>query len=240
MNPSRNSLLANLPESEYRKLTEHMELVSLTKGQDLFLPGEVPAYIHYPVGAIVSVMIDMPDGYSVETYMMGKTVAVGLAGLLGASFFRANVRDSGLAYRLAMPVFRRLHRECPAHASALTAQMMRMVKQMSQSVVCGKRHSVEQQLIRWMLITLDRALEPVIRCTHQEIAERLGFRREAITLALGKLTALGYILSRRGEVQVLQRDRLETLVCDCYWVGQDKVKPDAARQGHARTSLYFD
>ena len=106
--------------------------------------------------------------------------------------------------------------------------MLRMLMQLAQSVVCGKHHSVEQQLIRWMLISVDRTLEPVIHLTHQEVSERLGFRREAITLALGKLTALGYVVSRRGEIQVTQREGLEAMVCDCYWIGQGKPKPDAS------------
>jgi CRP-like cAMP-binding protein len=112
------------------------------------------------------------------------------------------------------------------HAIVISSNMRRMVMQLAQGVVCGKRHSVEQQLIRWMLISLDRTLEPVIEMTHQEIAERLGFRREAITLALGKLTAMECIVSRRGVIEVTQRIELETMVCDCYWIGQEKPKPD--------------
>jgi hypothetical protein len=92
--------------------------------------------------------------------------------------------------------------------------------------VCGKRHSVEKQLLRWMLITLDRTLGPTIEVTHQEISERLGFRREAITLALGKLMERGYIHVRRGTIEVIFREALEAQVCDCYWIGQEKIKPD--------------
>lgn len=240
MNPRINDLLANLPEHEYEKLSAHMELVSLPKGKDLFLTGQEPAHVHYPVGAIVSMMRDLPDGFSVETYMMGKANAVGLSGWHGLHYFRANVRHSGLAYRIPMPIFALLIKECPAHAAAISMGMTRMIMQLSQAVVCGKHHSVEQQLIRWMLITLDRTLEPEIQSTHQEISERLGFRREAITLALGKLTALGYITSRRGVIEVIQREGLERMVCDCYWIGQEKVKPDFDSPEHAHTSLCFD
>ena len=240
MNPRINDLLANLPEHEYEKLRAHMELVSLPKGKDLFLTGQEPAHVYYPVGAIVSMMRDLPDGFSVETYMLGKANAVGLSGWYGMNYFRANVRHSGLAYRIAMPVFRQLLPQCPVHVNAITLSFTRMIMQLSQAVVCGKHHSVEQQLIRWMLITLDRTLEPEIQSTHQEISERLGFRREAITLALGKLTALGYIRSRRGVIEVVQREGMEAMVCDCYWIGQEKVKPDFDKRASARTILCFD
>ena len=240
VNPRVNELLANLPSHEYEKLTAHMELVSLPKGQDLFLDGQIPEHIHYPVGAIVSMMRDMPDGFSVETYMLGRSNAVGLSGLNGFNYFRANVRHSGLAYRMPLPTLRRLMPQCPVHAATITSTLVRMIMQLTQAVVCGKHHSVEQQLIRWMLVTLDRVLEPVIQSTHQEISERLGFRREAITLALGKLTALGYISPRRGAIEVTQREGLEALVCDCYWMGQQKIKPDFGKTKMTSEALCFD
>lgn len=220
-----NGLLADLPEAEYAKLSPHLELVSLRKGEDLFWSGQVPQHVIYPVGAIVSMMRDMPDGYSVETYMLGRSNAVGLSAMHGMSYFRANVRHAGLAYRIRMQQLQALLAECPVHAASISLTLVRMIMQLSQAVVCSKRHSVEQQLIRWMLITLDRVLAPEIESTHQEIAERLGFRREAITLALGKLTALGFIRSRRGMIEVTHREGLEAMVCDCYWMGQEKHKP---------------
>ena len=228
MNPRINALLAGLPESEYRLLISHMELVSLPKGRDLFTTGQVPSHVYYPVGALISMMKDMPDGFSVETYMIGKAGLSGIVALDGPSHYRANVRDAGLAYRIPLPVLKSLLPHCPVHERAITSTMRRMLIQLTQAVVCGKHHSVEPQLIRWMLISVDRTLEPVIHLTHQEVSERLGFRREAITLALGKLTALGYVVSRRGEIQVTQREGLEAMVCDCYWIGQGKPKPDAS------------
>ncbi|MFM8865874.1 MAG: Crp/Fnr family transcriptional regulator [Limnohabitans sp.] len=226
MNPRINALFKNVPEDEYQRLSAHLQLVSLVKGHDLLLPGHLSHYIYYPVGALVSMMMDMPDGYSVETYMVGNAGLVGTAALDGPSPYRANVRHTGLAYRLPGTLFKSLLPHCPAHAQAITTTMRRMGMQLAQAVVCGKRHSVEQQLIRWMLISLDRTLEDEIQMTHQEIAERLGFRREAITLALGKLTTLEYIESRRGVIALKCREGLESLVCDCYWIDQGKPKPD--------------
>ncbi len=226
MNPRINALLHGLPNEEYDRLTAHMELVSLSKGQDLFLQGQLASHVYYPVGALVSMMMDQPDGYSVETYMMGKAGLVGWSALEQPSQHRANVRHTGLAYRIPAPVLRGLMPHCPSHNQAILNGMRRMVMQLAQAVVCGKRHTVEQQLIRWMLISLDRTLEPCFDMTHQDVAERLGFRREAITLALGKLTAMGCLVTRRGVIEVMQRECLESMACDCYWIGQEKPKPD--------------
>ncbi len=214
-----------------------MELVSLPKGRDLFITGQISPHVYYPVGALVSMMMDMPDGFSVETYMVGNAGLIGWGSLEGPSHYRANVRHAGLAYRIPGPLLKSLLPHCPMHAIVISSNMRRMVMQLAQGVVCGKRHSVEQQLIRWMLISLDRTLEPVIEMTHQEIAERLGFRREAITLALGKLTAMECIVSRRGVIEVTQRTELETMVCDCYWIGQEKPKPDFNQPEFLKSNL---
>lgn len=229
MNPRINALLNGLPDEEYDRLTAHMELVSLPKGQDLFVQGEVSHHVHYPVGALVSMMMDMPDGFSVEVYMVGNAGLLGTTALDGANHYRANVRHAGLAYRIPVKTLKSLLPHCPAHAQAITKMMRRIGIHLSQAVVCGKRHTVEQQLIRWMLVTLDRTLESTIPMTHQEIAERLGFRREAISLALGKLAVHGHIESRRGEVEISRRAELEALVCDCYWIAQEKTKPDVGQ-----------
>ncbi len=223
MTPRLNQLLASLPDAEYQKLTSHMELVSLVKGQTLFKTGEVPTHVYYPVGAIVSMMNEMSDGYSVETYMLGNASTVGALSM--PSFYRAYVRSSGLAYRLPMTILQREYPFCPVYMKGALIALRRMVMQLSQSIACGKHHSVEQQLIRWMLITLDRIVTVQIPITHQELAKILGFRREAVTLALKKLSELGHIISRRGEIEVPNRQGLEERSCDCYWLGQERKRP---------------
>lgn len=223
MTPRFNTLLAELPASEYEKLAPHMELVSLVKGETIFKMGDIPTHVYYPVGAIVSMMIDMADGYSVETYMLGKSSTVGA--LNAPSFYRAYVRSSGLAYRLPMSILQREYLFCPVYMRVAMTAMRRMLMQLSQSIACGKHHSLEQQLIRWMLITLDRISTSKIAITHKELSDILGFRREAMTLSLKRLTGLGYIESRRGEIEVINRKGLEALSCDCYWIGQEKKRP---------------
>lgn len=223
MTPRFNTLLAELPASEYEKLAPHMELVSLVKGETIFKMGDIPTHVYYPVGAIVSMMIDMADGYSVETYMLGKSSTVGA--LNAPSFYRAYVRSSGLAYRLPMSILQREYLFCPVYMRVAMTAMRRMLMQLSQSIACGKHHSLEPQLIRWMLITLDRISTSKIAITHKELSGILGFRREAMTLSLKRLTGLGYIESRRGEIEVINRKGLEALSCDCYWIGQEKKRP---------------
>jgi len=229
MSPRINKLLTDLPESEYQLLLPHLEMVTLSKGQDLFQMGEMPSHVYYPAGAVVSVMKDMEDGFSVETYMLGMSNLVGHCAFLGTSFYRASVRSSGLAYRIALGTLRQLLPVCPSHNQAVMLALSRMIAQLSQALVCGKHHSVEKQLLRWMLITLDRTFQPAIEMTHQEISERLGFRREAITLALGKLMERGHIHIRRGTIEVINREALEMQVCDCYWIGQERTKPDFSK-----------
>ena len=226
MSPRINELLAHLPETEYQILRPHLELLSLLKGRDLFRMGETPSHVYYPIGAVISVMKDMPDGFSVETYMLGKSNLVGHCAFWGPSFYRANVRSAGLAYRIPVSVLRQLAPSCPEHTQAVIGSLGRMIVRLSQNIVCGKHHSVEKQLTRWMLVTLDHTLEPEIQMTHQEISERLGFRREAITLALGRLMEQGHIHVRRGTIEVVHRAALEARVCDCYWIVQGKPRPD--------------
>ena len=225
MTPRLNQLLANLPDSEFQKLASHMELISLVKGETLFRMGEVPTHVYYPVGAIVSMMNEMSDGYGVETYMLGKSCMVGVGALNVPIFYSAYVRSSGLAYRLPVSILLRENLFCPVYMKNAMAAMRRMLMQLSQSIACGKHHSVEQQLIRWMLITLDRITTTKIAITHQELSRILGFRREAVTLALKRLGSVGCLTSRRGEIEVLHRSILETRSCDCYWIGQDKTRP---------------
>lgn len=226
MSPRTNDLLAELPDSEFQQIHPHLQMVCLTKGQDLFQAGDVPSHVYYPAGAMVSVMKDSDDGFSVETFMLGKSSLVGHCAFFGPSFYRANVRSSGLAYKIAVPTLRRLMSTCPVHTQAAMHSLGRAIAQLAQTIVCGKHHPIEKQMIRWMLITLDRTLQPVIELTHQELSERLGFRREAITLALGKLSERGHILLKRGAIEVVDREALEAQVCDCYWIGQEKTKPD--------------
>lgn len=226
MNPCLNDLLKSLPEKELQILTEKMELVSLTKGRTLFETGQIPAYLYFPVGSVISMIIDHPNGDSVETYMMGNACFAGVGALGVPSFYRATVRSSGLAYRIAQRHLSQAMLQCPSYAARVNDGVQRMLMRLSQSVLCGKKHTVEQQLVRWILITLDRTMSERIDITHSQLSDLLGFRREGVTVALGRFADAGLVQIIRGAITVLDRDGLEKRSCDCYWIGQEKKRPD--------------
>lgn len=225
MSPCTNGLLSDLPDAEYKAFAGYLKRVFLRKGDLLFDAGEVPRHVWYPVGAIVSMMIDSADGEPLETYMFGRTCMVGVATLGQPSFYRAQVRSAGPAYQLPVSALGSLRTECPTYSRLALDTVNRMVMQMSLALVCSKHHLLEQQLIRWLLITLDRSTDHCIQITHQALAQLLGVRREAVTLALKTLVEHHAVALRRGVVEVLDRPALEARSCECYWIGQQKVRP---------------
>lgn len=170
-------------------------------------------------------MNDMADGYSVETYMLGRASMVGLSNQGNPSFYRAQVRSTGWAYRLALQTLMAVKPLCPTYVKNNMDTQRRVMVKFHHALACAKHHSVEQQLIRWILTTMDLSGSHVIATTHQELSELLGFRREGITLALGKLTSTGCILINRGEILAIDRDCLEERCCDCYWYSLEKERP---------------
>jgi CRP-like cAMP-binding protein len=216
MLPSSNALLAHLPPHEYDLLTANMQLVCLQRGQTLFNVGETPAHVYYPVGAIVSMLCDLEEGHTVETHFLGATCMVGLGTVGSPSFYRAAVRTPGLAHKLSVQDFQAARAQCPTYVLRSMNSLNRVMAQINTSIVCIKHHSATKQLIRWLLRSYDRLLDPVILMTHSEIAELLGFRREAISLTLKLLAETGAITTRRGEVELLDRKILEEHACECY------------------------
>lgn len=225
MIPNRNALLAALPEAEYQGLLPHLTLVSLTRGQTLINIGESPTHVHFPVGAIVSMINELPDGQTIELHMLGRTCLVGVGALDTHSFYRATVRVSGLAYRLPMVELKRL-RECsPAYFVEAQKRTGLLMSHIVQRTICVKYHTVEQQITRWMILMLDRLFDDVIHITHNELASLIGNRREAVTLALGSLAKKGLIEMHRGFIRVPNRSALEMVSCDCYWNALGKPHP---------------
>ena len=225
MQAENNTLLSNLPASELHTLTGSMRLVSLKKGQTLFRRGEVTRHVYFPVGAAISMMVDTEDGSTLETHMLGKTCMVGAGAVGQPSFYRAYVRMAGLAYQLDAETFESRRALCPTFQRNSHAALIRTLMQTSQTLVCSKLHSSEQQLIRWLLTALDRTVGDNLSITHRELAEILGFRREVVTVNLNQLVRQHALSLRRGVVQVLDRTLLETRSCDCYWVGLQRTRP---------------
>lgn len=225
MNPRTNGLLSALPEAEYKAFAGQLKQVFLRRGEVLLDAGDVPRHVWYPVGAVVSMMIDSVDGEPLEAYMFGKTCMVGVATLGQPSFYRAQVRSAGTAYQLPVTALGSLRSVCPTYNRLAIDAVNRMVMQLSLSLVCSKHHLLEQQLIRWLLITLDRSTSSCIRITHEALAQLLGVRREAVTLTLRTLVERHEVALQRGLVEVLDRPALEARSCECHWIGERKVRP---------------
>jgi CRP-like cAMP-binding protein len=218
--PLQNQLLRVLPEAERERLFPHLGLVRLELGEVLYESGDAQNYIYFPVDAIVSLLYVLKNGSSAEIAVVGNDGAIGVAIFMGGETTtnRAIVQSAGHAYRLAGS---RLQQEFDRHGYVLHVLLrytQALITQMAQTAVCNRHHSVDQQLCRWLLLSLDRLGSNKISMTQELIANMLGVRREGVTEAAGKLQKLGAIQYSRGNITVLDRKQLESLSCECYEV----------------------
>lgn len=215
--PRCNDLLASLPELDYERLEPHLELVSLTAGQIVFRPDEWITHVHFPTSAVVALSLDLADGHSVDTAMIGHDGVVGL-GVFShpQAAHKAHVRFGGFAYRLHTDVMRAEFRRGQGLMKAWLLATRALMVQMGQISACNRYHSVEQRLARWVLSYQDKTRTDSINITHQEAAEMLGVRREAITLTAGRFSQAGLMRFERGQLHVLDREGLEQASCECY------------------------
>jgi CRP-like cAMP-binding protein len=224
-NSSQNHLLAALPTAEYDRLGPHLELVPLPLGEVLYEPGEQLQHAYFPTTAIVSLHYVMESGASAETAGVGNEGVVGISLFMGGDTTPSSavVQTAGHAYRLES---RRLKEEFN-RGGPMQHLMLRytqaLITQVTQTAVCNRHHSVEQQLCRWLLLTLDRVSSKELVMTQELVASMLGVRREGITEAAGKLKHAGLISYRRGHISVLERPGLETRVCECYGVVKKEI-----------------
>lgn len=217
---SQNYLLAALPMPERARLFPHCELVSMPLGKVLYEPGDLLRHVYFPLDTIVSLLYVMEDGASAEISVVGNEGLIGVALFMGGETTpsRAIVQSAGHAYRL---IGQRLKDEFH-HNGELQQLLLRytqaLLTQMAQTAVCNRHHSVDQQLCRWLLLSLDRLPSNQLTMTQELIANMLGVRREGVTEAAGKLQKLGVIQYVRGKITVLDRPQLERLCCECYAV----------------------
>ena len=218
--PNQNHLLAALPTAEFGRLAAHLELVPMPLGEILYEPGEQLQHAYFPTTAIASLHYVTESGASAETAGVGHEGMVGISLFMGGDTMPSSavVQTAGHAYRLERRVLKEefdrgglMHRLLLRYTQALMTQM-------TQTAVCNRHHSVEQQLCRWLLGTLDRVPSGQFVMTQELVASMLGVRREGITEAAGKLQHAGFIRYRRGLIAVLERSGLETHVCECYAV----------------------
>jgi CRP-like cAMP-binding protein len=218
--PLQNHLLAALTPDVQGRLFPHLDLVPLSLGRVLYESGDAMKNVYFPTDSIVSLLYVMENGASAEISVVGNEGIVGIALFMGGESTpsRAIVQSAGSAYRLPG---QRLKDEFNRHGELL-ALMLRytqsLMTQMAQTAVCNRHHSVDQQLCRWLLLSLDRLPSNRLTMTQELIANMLGVRREGVTEAAGKLQKLGVIRYARGQITVIDRPHLEALSCECYAV----------------------
>jgi CRP-like cAMP-binding protein len=218
--PVDNVILAALPAAERERLFPHLQLVPLPLGHVLYEAGDEQQHIYFPVDAIVSLLYVLKDGASAEIAVVGNDGSIGVALFMGGETTtnRAIVQSAGTAYRLTR---KRLKEEFERHGELLHLLLrytQALITQMAQTAVCNRHHSVDQQLCRWLLLSLDRLNSSELTMTQELIANMLGVRREGVTEAAGKLQKQGIIRYSRGQIVVLDRPGMEALCCECYEV----------------------
>jgi CRP-like cAMP-binding protein len=219
-NPRDNHILDALPAEERDRLFPHLNFVSMPLGKVLYESGEKLKHIYFPTDSIVSLLYVMKDGASAEIAVVGNEGAIGVSLFMGGETTpsRAIVQSAGSAYGLDR---KRLKLEFDRHGQMLHLLLrytQSLITQMAQTAVCNRHHSVNQQLCRWLLLSLDRLRSNELNMTQELIANMLGVRREGVTAAAGELQKAGVIRYRRGKITVLDRAKLEQLSCECYSV----------------------
>ena len=225
--PNQNHLLAALLDAEYERLAPHLELVPMRLGDVIYESGGKLHYAYFPTTAIVSVHYVLENGGSSEIAGVGNEGVLGIALFMGGNTTpsRAVVQTGGHGYRLKAHILMDEFNRAESVMRLLLRYTQALITQMSQTAVCNRHHSVEQQLCRWLLLTLDRLPTNELTMTQELIANMLGVRREGVTEAAGKLQSYGFISYRRGHITVVDRVGLEGDVCECYGV----VKKEFAR-----------
>jgi len=218
--PSQNHLLAALPATEFDRLSPNLEHVSLLLGDMLYEPGGTLRHAYFPTSSIISLHYVMESGASAEAAGVGNEGVVGIALFMGGDTTPSSavVQTAGQAYRLDGRILKQEFNRGGLMQRLLLCYTQALMTQMTQTVACTRHHSIEQQLCRWLLLTLDRAPAREMVITQELIASMLGVRREGITQAAGNLQTAGYIRYRRGHIAVLDRVGLERHACECYAV----------------------
>jgi CRP-like cAMP-binding protein len=241
LRPEDNDLLAALPAAELAALQEELEPVELVLGRALYESGGKQEYVYFPTDAVISLLYVLENGASTELAVTGHDGVVGISLFMGGETTpsRAVVQIGGRAYRMRARALKRAFERRAVLMELLLRYTQALITQMTQTAVCNRHHELDQQLCRWLLLSIDRLPSTEVRMTQELIAAMLGVRREGVTSAAGKLQAAGLIRYRRGRIQVLDRPGLEKRVCECYAVVKreyQRLLGDAIRRAKAPVS----
>ena len=218
-NPKQNHLLAALPEREWNRWSPQMELIDLELGAVLYESGSTMTHVYFPTTAIVSLLYVMENGASAEIAVVGNEGLVGIALFMGGESTpsRAVVQSAGKGYRMPSQALKDEFKLAPV-LHLLLRYTQALITQMAQTAVCNRHHSLDQQLCRWLLLSLDRLKGDDLIMTQELISNMLGVRREGVTEGALKLQKAGLIKYARGHITVLDRPGLEKRTCECYAV----------------------
>jgi len=216
--PRQNHLLAALSADDYARLLPNLELQAMPLGWALYESGGHLGYLYFPTTSIVSLLYVMESGASAEIAITGNEGLVGVFLFMGgeSTTSRAVVQSAGDGYRLKASILKSEFALGGQFAHLALRYTQALITQMAQTAVCNRHHSVDQQLCRWLLLSLDRLSSNELSMTHELIANMLGVRREGVTEAAGKLQKIGVLHYARGRITVLDRPKLEQLCCECY------------------------
>lgn len=219
-----NHLIAALPEDEFTRINPSLEPVSLSLGEVIYESGEQLEYIFFPTTAIISLLYIMENGSTAEIGMSGNDGLVGIALYMGGSTTpsRAVVQSAGNAFRMPSKALKEEFTRGGVFQKVLLRYTQSLMTQISQTAVCNRLHTVEQQLCRWLLINHDLLRTNKLIMTHDLIANMLGVRREGVSIAAGRLQEKGLIKYVRGTITMLDREALELAACECYRVVRDE------------------
>jgi CRP-like cAMP-binding protein len=218
--PRENQLLARLPDEELVRWLPHLEPVDMPLGKVLYESGATLLYVYFPTSAIVSLLYVMEDGASAEIAVVGYEGIVGISRFMGGESTpsRAVVQSGGNGYRLKASLMLEEFNRAGTVMHLLLRYTQALITQMAQTAVCNRHHTLDQQLCRWLLLSLDRLRSNELVMTQELIANMLGVRREGVTAAAGRLHRAGLINYQRGHISVLDRWQLERRTCECYAV----------------------
>jgi len=218
--PLKNHLLAALPADEWARWLPALEPVAMPLGDVLYESGAAMTHVYFPTTAIVSLLYVMEDGASAEIAVVGNEGLVGVSLFMGGETTpsRAVVQSAGQGYRLRGHLLKQEFNRSGPVLHLLLRYTQALITQMAQTAVCNRHHSLDQQLCRWLLLSLDRLQVDELVMTQELIANMLGVRREGVTEAAGSLQQAGLIRYRRGHITVLDRQGLEARTCECYAV----------------------
>lgn len=216
----RNALLAGLPSAERARISDDLELVPLALGQVLYESGQVMTHAYFPTDCVISLLYVMKNGESAEIAIVGNEGMIGIALFMGgdSTMSRAIVQNAGHAYRLDAQVLKDQFNRAGALMRALLMFGSALIAQMVQTAACNRHHTVDQQLCRWMLLSLDRLPTWQISMTAKLVGNMLGLKNDQLSTATDVLSQAGLIRYDDGEITVLDRSRVETHACECYGV----------------------